>query len=182
MTAKPAVERSARALVWLTTFVWLGLLITGVWLYFFYSPAAAFENSFISEGFAEQLARSRRIQQVHRLLAIPAVVLPLILAALQFAQSAVRRAMAAVAAVVIAGAASFSGFQLPWDQLAPQNASVGDNIRGYSSIFGDNAQSVLIDGVEVSPQTVMVWLLIHTIVLPLLILAVIALGWRRRSS
>ena len=142
MTAKPAVERSARALVWLTTFVWLGLLITGVWLYFFYLPPL--ENSFASEGFFASLKRAHRIQQVHRILAIPALVLPLILAALQFAQSTVRRAVPAVAAVVIAGAASFSGFQLPWDQLAPQNASVGDNIRGYSSIFGDNAQSVLI--------------------------------------
>ena len=76
--------------------------------------------------------------------------------------------------------ASFTGYLLPWDQLALWAVRVGTNMRGYRSLF-DAAldRFVLIDGVEVGRVTVLRWPGVHGVVLGPALLALLLLAWRR---
>jgi len=79
-------------------------------------------------------------------------------------------------------AASFTGFLLPWDQLALSAVTVGSNPRGYRVLFDPVVRFVLIGGVEVSPQTLIRWLLLHMLFLGLALGALVVLGWRRQRA
>jgi quinol-cytochrome oxidoreductase complex cytochrome b subunit len=76
-------------------------------------------------------------------------------------------------------AASFTGFLLPWDRLAFWSIPVGSHVRCYSILFGSTVHFAIVGGVEVSPNTVILWLLIHSLVLGPALVALVVFGWRR---
>ena len=80
---------------------------------------------------------------------------------------------------VTALAASFTGFLLPWDQLALWAVTVGSDVRGYRVLFDPAVRFVLSGGVEISPDTVIRWLLVHAVVLGPALGGLVLLGWRR---
>ena len=75
--------------------------------------------------------------------------------------------------------ASFTGYLLPWDQLALRAVRVGTNLRGYTALFDPVVRFVLIGGVEVSPGTVLTWLFVHALVLGPLLIGLLVLTYRR---
>lgn len=75
--------------------------------------------------------------------------------------------------------AFFTGFLLPWDQLALSTVKVGSTVRGYTVLFDPAVLFVLIGGVEISPGTLMRWLVVHVVLGPALV-ALLVLGWRRQ--
>ena len=90
-----------------------------------------------------------------------------------------------VGLVVMLGAlaASFSGYLLPWDQLALAPLRPGE-YRGYAFLFSHpEVKFVLIGSVEVGKATVRNWFFVHTVVIPvgLAALGVAALRLTRRS-
>ena len=44
---------------------------------------------------------------------------------------------------------SFTGYLLPWDQLALWAVTVGTNMMGYTPVFGSQVRFVLLGGVEI---------------------------------
>ena len=84
---------------------------------------------------------------------------------------------------VVASAASFTGYLLPWNQLALWAVTVGTDMRGYRAILhSGSVRFVLLDGAEVGRATLVRWFWVHTAVIPSLLLVI---GWllaRRRSA
>jgi hypothetical protein len=163
------------------------LAVTGIGLFFAYRPSASQAWSGVV---ASDLGDDVRISQVLRaahLLASRLAVLTAIAAGVVLVLRSRRWTAGAlgVAIAVTTLAASFTGFLLPWDQLALWAVTVGSNMRGYLPLFGDNVRFVLIGGVEVTVGTFRVWLLVHMLFLgpALVVLVVLALrGARRRLS
>lgn len=78
---------------------------------------------------------------------------------------------------------SFTGYLLPWDQLAFWAITVGTNIAGYAPIIGSKLQYVLLGGHVVGQEALTRFYALHVIVLPGLAALMIAVHlWRVRKD
>jgi quinol-cytochrome oxidoreductase complex cytochrome b subunit len=76
---------------------------------------------------------------------------------------------------------SFTGYLLPWDQLALWAVTVGTNMRGYRPVFDHQVKFILMSGVEVGRNTLARWFFVHLLVGgPLIGLAIVAAWWPLR--
>ncbi|MCB0214456.1 MAG: cytochrome b N-terminal domain-containing protein [Anaerolineae bacterium] len=79
--------------------------------------------------------------------------------------------------------ASFTGYLLPWDQLAYWAITVGTNIASYAPVAGSAARAMLLGGSEVGQNALIRFYTLHVAVLPLLITLLISLHvWRVRKD
>jgi quinol-cytochrome oxidoreductase complex cytochrome b subunit len=79
--------------------------------------------------------------------------------------------------------ASFTGYLLPWDQLAYWAITVGTNIAGYAPVVGPATRELLLGGTEVGQDALIRFYTLHVAVVPLLITLVISLHlWRVRKD
>jgi len=79
--------------------------------------------------------------------------------------------------------ASFTGYLLPWDQLAYWAITVGTNIAGYAPVVGPIAHDLLLGGTEVGQNALIRFYTLHIAVLPLLITLLVSLHiWRVRKD
>jgi quinol-cytochrome oxidoreductase complex cytochrome b subunit len=79
--------------------------------------------------------------------------------------------------------ASFTGYLLPWDQLAYWAITVGTNIAGYAPVAGPAMRAMLLGGTEVGQNALIRFYTLHIGVLPLLITLIISLHvWRVRKD
>jgi quinol-cytochrome oxidoreductase complex cytochrome b subunit len=63
---------------------------------------------------------------------------------------------------------SFTGYLLPWDQLAIWAVTVGTNMAGATPIVGDSVKFAIVGGYEIGDNTLIRWYVLHVIALPLL--------------
>ena len=78
---------------------------------------------------------------------------------------------------------SFTGYLLPWDQLAIWAVTVGMNMAGTTPLLGDDARLVLLGGLEVSDAALIRFYTLHVIGLPLLAAIFMAVHfWRIRRD
>ncbi len=78
---------------------------------------------------------------------------------------------------------SFTGYLLPWDQLAYWAITVGTNIGGYAPIVGGQLKELLLGGHTVGEAALIRFYVLHVAVLPsLLILLTIVHFWRIRKD
>jgi quinol-cytochrome oxidoreductase complex cytochrome b subunit len=83
----------------------------------------------------------------------------------------------------LTGALSFTGYLLPWDQLALWAVTVGTNIAGYSPVIRKNFAFVLLGGVEITGTTLLRWYVLHVLALPLIIVILMSIHfWRVRKD
>ncbi|HEX8961240.1 MAG TPA: cytochrome b N-terminal domain-containing protein [Geobacteraceae bacterium] len=78
---------------------------------------------------------------------------------------------------------SFTGYLLPWDQLAFWAITVGSNIAGYFPWIGQKMRFMLLGGNEVGQMALLRFYVLHVVVLPLV--AAVLLGvhfWRIRKD
>lgn len=78
---------------------------------------------------------------------------------------------------------SFTGYLLPWDQLAFWAITVGSNIAAYMPVIGENIRFLLLGGNEVGQMALLRFYVLHIAVLP--IVAAVLLGvhfWRIRKD
>ena len=59
---------------------------------------------------------------------------------------------------------SFTGYLLPWDQLALWAVTVGTNMAGYTPVFGEEVRFVLLGGKEISPETLLAMVCVARVV------------------
>lgn len=86
---------------------------------------------------------------------------------------------AATALLVTTLALIYTGFLLPWDQLALWSVTVGTDYQGMlSAAFSAEVRFVFIGGVEISQATLRLWLLVHTVVLTVVFAGLLALAAR----
>jgi len=78
---------------------------------------------------------------------------------------------------------NFTGYLLPWDQLAYWAITVSTNIIGYLPLVGESIRTMIIGGKELNADTLRTFFTFHTAVLPfLLLLLVLYHFWRVRKA
>jgi quinol-cytochrome oxidoreductase complex cytochrome b subunit len=78
---------------------------------------------------------------------------------------------------------NFTGYLLPWDQLAYWAITVSTNIIGYLPFIGESLRTLIIQGKELNSGTLHTFFTFHTAVLPFLLLALILYHfWRVRKA
>jgi quinol-cytochrome oxidoreductase complex cytochrome b subunit len=78
---------------------------------------------------------------------------------------------------------SFTGYLLPWDQLAFWAITVGTNIAGYAPLAGDVAREMLLGGAEVGQNALIRFYTLHIAVLPVLVVLLVSIHlWRVRKD
>ena len=79
--------------------------------------------------------------------------------------------------------ANFTGYLLPWDQLAYWAITVGTSLLGYIPLVGDALTQLLLGGPEVSAATLTNFYGLHIAIIPLAIFAVVSFHiWRVRKD
>jgi quinol-cytochrome oxidoreductase complex cytochrome b subunit len=78
---------------------------------------------------------------------------------------------------------NFTGYLLPWDQLAYWAITVSTNIIGYLPLVGDTLRTMIVGGKELNAGTLQTFYTFHTAVLPFLLLFLVLYHfWRVRKS
>src|SRR5271157_1183478 len=78
---------------------------------------------------------------------------------------------------------SFTGYLLPWDQLAYWAITVGTNIAGYAPVIGPKLKYLMLGGHVVGQDALTRFYALHVIVLPTAALLMIAVHlWRVRKD
>jgi quinol-cytochrome oxidoreductase complex cytochrome b subunit len=80
-------------------------------------------------------------------------------------------------------ALSFTGYLLPWDQLAYWAITVGTNIAAYAPVVGDRLKYLLLAGHVIGPMTLLRFYVLHCVILPLAVLVLVSVHvWRVRKD
>jgi quinol-cytochrome oxidoreductase complex cytochrome b subunit len=78
---------------------------------------------------------------------------------------------------------SFTGYLLPWDQLAFWAVTVGTNIAREAPVVGSAMRFLLLGGSEIGQATLLRFYVLHVFVLPVLVLVLFAYHmWRIRKD
>jgi quinol-cytochrome oxidoreductase complex cytochrome b subunit len=161
---------------------------TGVWLIFYYVPSGSEAWPLLHAG--RGASWSDVIRTVHRIAAfaaLPTAIAAGVLVVLDARshQPEWRKGRSALVAgpclAVLVLAASFTGYLLPWDQLALWAVTVGTNMRGYTPVFGHSVKYVLLGSTAIGTRTLWRWFVVHTMVLSVLFAAALVIAWRPRQ-
>jgi quinol-cytochrome oxidoreductase complex cytochrome b subunit len=80
-------------------------------------------------------------------------------------------------------ALSFTGYLLPWDQLAYWAITVGTSIVAYFPVLGPKARYLLLGGHEIGQAALLRFYVLHCLLLPLAMAGLVALHfWRVRKD
>jgi quinol-cytochrome oxidoreductase complex cytochrome b subunit len=78
---------------------------------------------------------------------------------------------------------SFTGYILPWDQIAFWAITIGLNFAGNSPLIGRPLQMLIFGGIEVGQNTLLRFYVLHVIFLPLIVAVLLAVHfWRIRKD
>jgi quinol-cytochrome oxidoreductase complex cytochrome b subunit len=78
---------------------------------------------------------------------------------------------------------SFTGYLLPWDQIAYWAITIGSNMAGYAPLFNTPSKLLLLGGLEVSGNTLLRFYVLHIMVFPLVAAIFLAVHfWRIRKD
>jgi quinol-cytochrome oxidoreductase complex cytochrome b subunit len=78
---------------------------------------------------------------------------------------------------------SFTGYLLPWDQLAFWAVTVGTEMASYVPFIGEPVKEMLLGGPVVGASTLLRFYVLHVAVLPSLIVLVLMIHlWRWRKD
>ncbi len=176
--------------------MWLGtasaslfliLTITGVMLMFFYVPSTERAYGSIKDlEFAVSFGRILRNQ--HRWAAEGMVAVVFLHMARVFFTGAYRGTRAAnwiVGVVLLLSTLllSFTGYLLPWDQLAFWAVTVGTNIAKEAPVVGGTISFLLLGGNQIDQQTLLRFYVLHVFFLPALLWILFAYHmWRVRKD
>lgn len=165
------------------------LAATGLWLVFNYRPSAAASWTDI-RALRHASVEPFGVRGVHRNIGHLAVLTSLGACALVIADAIVHGLGRRKVALLVVGpsllitvlAASFTGYLLPWDQLALWAVTVGTNMKGYGPAFGSQTRFVLLGGVEISKATLWRWFIVHTVVLTVAVVTLILFALRLKPT
>ncbi|MDF1499676.1 MAG: cytochrome b N-terminal domain-containing protein [Anaerolineales bacterium] len=88
-----------------------------------------------------------------------------------------------VVLLILTLAASFTGYLLPWDQLAYWAITVGTSVAAYEPLMGDSIRAILLGGSEVGQEALTRFYAFHILIIPGAIASLISLHlWRVRKD
>jgi len=171
----------------LSFFLFILLTITGIFLMFYYRPTspAAFEDI---QALSTNIAFGQLVRNMHRWGAHAMVLTVFLHMARVFYHGAYKppREFNWVVGVVLLFLTlmlSFTGYLLPWDQLALWAVTVGSNMANYTPVIGDQVSFALVGGVQITPDTLLRWYVLHVLFFPFIIVIFMAVHfWRVRKD
>ncbi len=188
---KVAVRSASRSYsLWLGTAaasLFLILLVTGVLLMFFYVPSVELAYWTMKDiRFAVSFGWLLRNQ--HRWAAHLMVGASFLHMARVFFTGAYRGArslnwLVGIALLLATLLLSFTGYLLPWDQLAFWAVTVGTNIAREAPVIGGSIRFLLLGGTEIGQATLLRFYVLHVFVLPAAVLVLFGYHmWRVRKD
>jgi quinol-cytochrome oxidoreductase complex cytochrome b subunit len=85
--------------------------------------------------------------------------------------------------LILIAFANFTGYLLPWDQLAYWAITVSTNIIGYLPVIGESLRNSIIGGKELNADTLQSFFSFHTALLPFLLVVIVLYHfWRVRKA
>jgi len=163
------------------------LVFTGVWLMFYYFPSEreAYNRmldlrSSVDFGFV--------LRNIHKWAAEAMVVFVVLHLARVFFSGAYKPPrefnwQIGVILLLLTLGLSFTGYLLPWDQLAFWAVTVGTAIAGYAPVVGEPMRRTLLGGDTVGQETLVRFYVLHIAILPGLTSLLIAVHlWRIRKD
>jgi quinol-cytochrome oxidoreductase complex cytochrome b subunit len=163
------------------------LVVSGIYLMFFYvpSPTSAYGNI---QSLQTEVAFGQFIRNVHRWSAHLMVIAVAAHMARVFYRGAYKPPrefnwVIGVFLLVLTLLMSFTGYLLPWDQLAYWAVTVGTAMAGFVPVIGGTVEEILVGGPTVGSATLLRFYVLHVAVLPAIIIGLIAIHlWRWRKD
>lgn len=171
-----------------TSMVLFGSLVaSGVYLMFFYlpSPTTAYGDIIFLQ---TDVAFGQFIRNIHRWSAHLMVIAVAAHMAKMFYRGAYKSPrefnwVIGVVLLILTLLLSFTGYLLPWDQLAYWAVTVGTSMAEFVPFIGETVKAMLLGGTEVGAQTLLRFYVLHVAVLPAIITVLIMIHmWRWRKD
>ena len=163
------------------------LTITGIFLMFYYSPTSP-QAYYDLQALNTDVAFGQLVRNMHRWGAHLMVLTVFLHMARVFYHGAYKppREFNWVIGVILLKMTlllSFTGYLLPWDQLALWAVTVGTNMMGYTPVLGSQVRFVLLGGAEIGSDTLIRWYVLHVLFFPFVIVIFMAIHfWRVRKD
>jgi quinol-cytochrome oxidoreductase complex cytochrome b subunit len=168
-------------------FLFLALTVTGVYLMFFYVPSVQRAYQDI-QTISNSVAFGDLIRNMHRWAAhlmVLTVFLHMIRVFYHGAYKPPREFNWAIGVLLLFSTLwlSFTGYLLPWDQIAFWAITVGTQMATYAPLLNTESSFILLGGIEVGQETLIRFYVMHVIAFPLIaaILMVVHF-WRIRKD
>jgi quinol-cytochrome oxidoreductase complex cytochrome b subunit len=171
----------------LSFFLFILLTITGIFLMFYYTPTAELAYTDI-EALSTNVAFGSLVRNMHRWGAHLMVLSVFLHMSRVFYHGAYKPPrefnwVVGVILLLFTLLLSFSGYLLPWDQLALWAVTVGTNMAGFVPVIGDQVKFALLAGVEVGAPTLLRFYVLHVLAFPFIIVLFMAIHfWRVRKD
>ncbi len=189
------VKVSRKSLRWSYSFglgiiaaiVFTVLTVTGILLMFYYAPTVERAYTYINT-LQSQVPFGQLLRNMHRWGAHLMVIVVVFHMARVFYTGAYKPPrefnwVVGVILLLMTLGASFTGYLLPWDQLAYWAITVGTSVAGYAPGLGPTAKATLLGGPEVGQEALTRFYALHIMVIPAAIALITALHiWRVRKD
>lgn len=170
-----------------STVFFASLVLSGIYLMFFYVPApdSAYANI---QTIQTEVTFGQYIRNVHRWSAHLMVFSVAAHMARVFYRGAYKPPrefnwVIGVILLVLTLLLSFTGYLLPWDQLAYWAVTVGTEMSSYVPFIGETVREVLLGGSGVGEAALLRFYVLHVAVLPTLLVLVLMIHlWRWRKD
>ncbi|MCU0625975.1 MAG: cytochrome b N-terminal domain-containing protein [Gemmatimonadaceae bacterium] len=179
--------RSTFRLGFIATVLFAILAITGTYLMFFYTPAVTMAYGDMQQ-LRTRIGFGQLIRNVHRWgahLMVLVVVLHLVRVFVHGAYKPPRQFnwVIGVGLLLVTLAWSFTGYLLPWDQLAYWAVTVGSDLVHYAPVVGGPLRDFLLGGSTIGQAALLRFYVIHVAVLTIAFLLLMAVHlWRVRKD
>ncbi len=171
----------------LSFFLFIVLTITGIFLMFYYTPSE--ERAYADiEALATSVTFGTLMRNMHRWGAHLMVLTVFLHMSRVFYHGAYKPPrefnwVIGVVLLLLTLLLSFTGYLLPWDQLALWAITVGSNMGAFAPVIGNQVSYVLLAGVQISGATLLRFYVLHVLFLPFVIVIFMAVHfWRVRKD
>jgi len=163
------------------------LFITGILLRFYYEPfpQKAYDSILILQN---NVLFGQLIRNIHHWCGVFLVIISFLHLLRVFFTGGFRSSrkinwLIGLLLFVFVIASNFTGYLLPWDQLAYWAVTVGTSLLKYFPIIGDSIREFVLAGDEVNANTLLIFFNFHTAVFPISILLLMVYHfWRVRKA
>ena len=171
----------------MSLFLFVILVFTGILLMFYYVPSTtqAYDRMLDLRG---TVAFGTFLRNMHRWSAHGMVALVALHMARVFLTGSYKKPrefnwMIGVVLFLVTMFLSFTGYLLPWDQLAFWAITVGTSIAGYAPVIGQDIKFILLGDTTVGQEALLRFYVLHVAVLPAVLTLLIAIHfWRIRKD
>ena len=171
----------------ISLFLFLILVVTGVLLMFYYVPSTtqAYDRMLDLRG---TVAFGIFLRNMHRWSAHGMVAMVFLHMCRVFLTGAYKKPrefnwVLGVVLLLVTLFLSFTGYLLPWDQLAFWAITVGTSIAGYAPLVGSQMKFLLLGDTTVGQEALLRFYVLHVAVLPAVLMLLVAIHfWRIRKD